>query len=98
MIDILTKIHDRFSIEFKMGFRTRPRQRSGDFSVYMWIFVPNSLDINPSTYPKSKFYRDVKSNVRLITPKSVVVCFVTVRMSAPILIGSDITPFEFAMP
>ena len=69
MIDILTKIHDRFSIEFKMGFRTRPRQRSGDFSVYMWIFLPNSLDINPSTYPKSKFYSDVKSNVRLITPK-----------------------------
>lgn len=69
MIDILTKIHDRFSIEFKMGFRTRPRQRRNDFSVYMWIFLPNSLDINPATYPKSEFYRDVKSNIRLITPR-----------------------------
>lgn len=69
MIDIMTKIHDKFSIEFKVGFVTRRRQRMNDFSVYMWIFVPNSLDINPSTYPKSKFYRDVKSNVRLITPK-----------------------------
>lgn len=69
MIDIKTKIHDRFSIEFKVGFVTRRKQRMNDFSVYMWIFVPNSLDINPSTYPKSKFYRDVKSNVRLITPK-----------------------------
>lgn len=69
MIDIMTKIHDKFSIEFKVGFVTRRKRRLNDFSVYMWIFVPNSLDINPSTYPKSKFYRDVKSNVRLITPK-----------------------------
>ena len=35
----------------------------------MWIFVTNSLDINPSTYSKANFYRDVKSNVRLITPR-----------------------------
>lgn len=69
MIDIMTKIHDKFSIEFKVGFVTRRKLRMNDFSVYMWIFVPNSLDINPTTYPKSKFYRDVKSNIRLITPK-----------------------------
>ncbi len=69
MIDIATKIHDKFSIEFKVGFVTRRKTRHNDFSVYMWIFVPSSLDINPSTYTKSDFYRDVKSNVRLITPR-----------------------------
>ena len=69
MIDIMTSIHDRFSIEFKVGFVARRKQRMNDFSVYMWIFLPNSLDINPQTYTKSSFYRDVKSNVRLITPK-----------------------------
>ncbi|MEE1099568.1 MAG: hypothetical protein UHY58_06560 [Alistipes sp.] len=69
MIDISTKIHDQFSIEFKVGFVTRRKLRHNDFSVYMWIFVPNSLDINPSTYSKSNFYRDVKSNIRLITPR-----------------------------
>ena len=69
MIDITTKIHDQFSIEFKVGFVTRRKMRRNDFSVYMWIFVPNSLDINPSTYSKADFYRDVKSNVRLITPR-----------------------------
>ena len=42
MIDIITKIHDRFSIEFKMGFVTRRKLRRNDFSVYMWIFVPKS--------------------------------------------------------
>lgn len=69
MIDIMTKIHDKFSIEFKVGFVTRRKMRHNDFSVYMWIFVPSSLDINPSTYTKADFYRDVKSNVRLITPR-----------------------------
>lgn len=69
MIDITTKIHDQFSIEFKVGFVTRRKLRHNDFSVYMWIFVPNALDINPSTYSKADFYRDVKSNVRLITPR-----------------------------
>ena len=69
MIDIMTKIHDKFSIEFKVGFVTRRKTRHNDFSVYMWIFVPSSLDINPSTYSKSDFYRDVKSNIRLITPR-----------------------------
>jgi len=69
MIDIITKIHDKYSIEFKMGFLTRRKLKLNDFSVYMWIFVPGSLDITASTYPKSRFYQDVKSNVRLITPK-----------------------------
>lgn len=69
MIDITTKIHDKFSIEFKVGFVTRRKLRHNDFSVYMWIFVPNALDINPTTYSKADFYRDVKSNIRLITPR-----------------------------
>ncbi len=69
MIDIMTKIHDKFSIEFKVGFVTRRKTRHNDFSVYMWIFSPASLDITPATYTKSDFYRDVKSNVRLITPR-----------------------------
>lgn len=69
MIDIMTKIHDKFSIEFKVGFVTRRKTRHNDFSVYMWIFCPSSLDITPATYSKADFYRDVKSNVRLITPR-----------------------------
>lgn len=68
MVDIKTKIHDRFSIEFKVGFVTRRKTKKNDFTVGMWIFIPESLDITPSTYSKSDFYRDVKTNVRLITP------------------------------
>lgn len=68
MIDINTKIHDSLSIEFKVGFKSQEEHHSKDFTVGMWFFVPTSLDINPSTYTKSDFYRDVKSNVRLVTP------------------------------
>jgi hypothetical protein len=68
MIDIKTKIHDRFSIEFKVGFVARRKMRKNDFTVGVWLFVPSSLDINPATYTKHDFYKDVKSNIRLITP------------------------------
>lgn len=69
MIDIQTRLHDRLSIEFKVGFVTRRKLKKNDFNLAMWIFVPESLDINSSTYTKADFYRSVKSNVRLITPR-----------------------------
>ncbi len=69
MIDIDVKIHDRLSIEFKVGFVVRRKLKHNDFAINTWIFFPNSLDINPTTYDKSSFYRDVKSNLRLITPR-----------------------------
>lgn len=68
MINVSTKIHDQFSIEFKVGFDGAEQGRAGDFTVNTWIFIPYSLDINNGTYGKDQFYRDVKSNVRLITP------------------------------
>lgn len=69
MIDIEVKAHDDFSLEFKIGFITDKNSEDiNDFRINTWIFVPNSLDINRSTYAKSDFYRDVKTNIRLITP------------------------------
>lgn len=68
MIEIQVKIHDKFSVEMKIGFAVKPDALINDFAVNTWFFIPNSLDINTHTYSKSQFYRDVKSNVRLITP------------------------------
>lgn len=68
MIEITAKIHDKFSIEFKVGFVVRRKLKENKFAINTWLFVPNSLDINPMTYSKKQFYRDVKSNIRLITP------------------------------
>ena len=71
MIDLSTKIHDKFTLEFKVGFNTKKsdnKLRYSDFVMNTWVFVPNSLDINAAKYSKDDFYRDLKSGVRLITP------------------------------
>lgn len=68
MIEEIVKIHDKNSVEFKVGFVARKKQKHNFFSLNMWLFIPNSLDINRFTYSKDDFYRDMKSNIRLITP------------------------------
>ena len=68
MISIQAKQHDNYSVEFKLGYNCKEDHVKDKFSVNTWIFVPNSLDINPENYDKKQFYRDIKSNVRLITP------------------------------
>jgi hypothetical protein len=68
MIEERVKIHDQFSLEFKIGFTAQKNQDENNFSMNMWIFIPNSLYINQYTYSKTDFYRDLQSNIRLITP------------------------------
>lgn len=68
MIDVQVRIHDRFSVEFKIGYMVHKELKINDFVMNTWVFVPNSLDINSFTYTKNQFYRNVKSNIRLITP------------------------------
>lgn len=71
MIDIKVKIHDNYSFEFKTSFIATQKTGNDDineFSINTWLFVPNSIDINRGTYSKDQFYKDTKSNVRLITP------------------------------
>ena len=68
MIDELVKIHDKFSVEIKLRFQARKKLPVSDFTVNTWIFIPSGLDINRHTYSKENFYRDIRSNIRLITP------------------------------
>ncbi|NDW18529.1 hypothetical protein D0T53_06325 [Dysgonomonas sp. 216] len=72
MIEINVKIHDKFSFEFKTSFITNKKtflyEKANEFSINTWMFIPNNLDINRSTYSKDSFYKDNKSNIRLITP------------------------------
>lgn len=69
MINTQVSIHDKFSVEFKIGFITSNKSQDiNEFKINTWIFTPNSLDVNPETYTKQQFYSDIKSNIRLITP------------------------------
>ncbi|HLP04180.1 MAG TPA: hypothetical protein VK152_02005 [Paludibacter sp.] len=67
MISLQTKIHDRLTLEFKVAFKARKKQVN-DFLLNTWIFLPDSLDINPRTYKRDDFYKDLRTNFRLITP------------------------------
>ncbi len=68
MISVNTKIHDRFSLEFKISYKARRKLKLNNFTLNTFIFVPNTLDINASTYSRSDFYKDIRTNIRLITP------------------------------
>jgi len=62
------KIHDKFSFEIKLGYTSDIEIKSPEYSINMYMFVPNSLDINSTTYSKKEFYNNIKSNIRLMTP------------------------------
>ncbi len=66
MIDTQVSIHDKFSVELKIGFITKNKaEEENEFKINTWIFIPNGLDINRVTYSKEQFYTDIKSNIRL---------------------------------
>lgn len=85
MIDIEVRIHDRFSVEFKIGYMVKKDRPKSDFVLNAWMFLPDKLDINAATYSKKQFYRDVKSNIRLITP----------IYTLESLAGEESLPFQF---
>ena len=68
MIGESVRIHDKFSIEIKLAYLPDQNKDVTDMAVNSWIFVPNSLDINRSTFEKKEFYRTIKSKIRLVTP------------------------------
>lgn len=68
MIVINPKIHDRNSLEFKVGYSGAAQEAYSDFEMSTWIYLPEALDVNAHTYPKENIYRDMLSHMRLITP------------------------------
>ncbi len=71
MFDLQGKIHDRYTLELKVGYGqndTHATKQAYQMALDMWLFLPDALYINSETYPKAAIYRDVRSMVRLITP------------------------------
>lgn len=71
MIRVRARIHDKFSLEFKLWFEKNMLPDIGKESYYRlesWIFLPASLDINAITYSREQFYSNIKSYYRTITP------------------------------
>ncbi|KIA89862.1 hypothetical protein [Kaistella jeonii] len=62
------KIHDNFTLEIKLRLTPFRKQKETSFSMNSWIFLPKSIDINEYSFSKRDFYKNLKSNIRLITP------------------------------
>ena len=65
MFQLNGKIHDRYTLELKMGFGA---ETDGEMALDAWFFFPDALYLNADTYPKASVYRDVRTMVRLMTP------------------------------
>ncbi|MEG2779349.1 MAG: hypothetical protein RR919_00875 [Bacteroidales bacterium] len=71
MIRVRARVHDKFSLEFKVWFEKNMLPDSGketDYRLESWIFLPASLDVNALTYSREQFYSAIKSYYRTITP------------------------------
>lgn len=69
MVRIRTRIHDRFSLEFKIWYAQSDASSAlQQFRMETWLFVPAALDINALTYSRDKFYSDITNYYRAITP------------------------------
>ena len=69
MMKIRTRIHDKFSLEFKIWYASqRGSKEKVKYRLENWIFVPATLDINALTFSREQFYSDITTYYRTITP------------------------------
>lgn len=63
-------VHDRYQLELKLGYPLAPGCETR-YLIDTYLFVPASLGINSSSYPRSEFYRDIQTYIRMKTPRLV---------------------------
>lgn len=61
-------VRDKFQFELKSEYHPIHSKQDGSYTVELYLFVPNALQINPETYSESQFYRDQTSLIRYKTP------------------------------
>ncbi len=66
-IEQAIKPHDKYQIEIKLDYELFEGEETG-YQISTYIFVPRSLGINPGSYTKTQFYRDIQNYIRLKTP------------------------------
>lgn len=61
-------VHDRYQFEAKIVYHVDPAQTDTAYEMEAYFFLPQSLHINPRTYSRNQFYRDIQSYIRFKTP------------------------------
>ncbi|MBN1205789.1 MAG: hypothetical protein JXB05_12805 [Myxococcaceae bacterium] len=62
------EVHDRKQFEIKLEYQPSGADGETRYLVEMFLFVPNSLNIDVETYPRADFYADIHNYVRFTTP------------------------------
>ncbi len=68
MIKSSIKIHDKFSVVIDVTYDKLFKKKKSKYTTLTYLFFPDSLNINQKTYPPSKFYNDVRLNIKYETP------------------------------
>jgi hypothetical protein len=68
LIDGRVDVHDSTHFELKLDYSIDSKRKDNSYRVESYFFVPRSLGINSSTYPRQQFYNDVQGYIRLKTP------------------------------
>ncbi|WP_224367264.1 hypothetical protein [Hyalangium versicolor] len=76
------EVHDRKQFEIKLEYQPSGADDETRYLVEMFLFLPNSLNIDAETYPRADFYADIHNYVRFTTPV----------MSLEELLTSDASP------
>lgn len=62
-------LRDRYQFELKSLYSPLPQQRENQYTLEFYFFIPNALQINPTTYSREQFYRDLTGLIRFKTPE-----------------------------
>lgn len=62
------EVHDRKQFEIKLEYQPSGADDETRYLVEMFLFLPNSLNIDAETYPRADFYADIHNYVRFTTP------------------------------
>lgn len=61
--------HDDYHVEVKLGYDLNRSRRKDLYTVEYFFFLPDNLDVNPSTYTKTQFHRDLLLHIRFKAPE-----------------------------
>jgi len=86
------KLHDKYQFEIKLDYALLQDKKT-HYQISTYIFIPASLGINPNSYSKADFYRDVQNYIRLKTPLLILRDFTT-NSASPLAVIEQITSLE----
>ncbi len=61
-------IHDIHQVEVKLEYNLEELQKTNNYKIETYFFIPRSLQVEEFTYPREEFYGDLQNYIRFKTP------------------------------